>query len=374
MRIGIEASRANLHEKTGVEWYAFQVIEHLKKLIPSGYEVVLYAQEALKGPLADMPPHWHERRLAWPLHRGWTSVRLSWEIKRRPPHVVFVPASSLPLASRVACVTTVHDIGFIYAPELYASLERQVQKKSLMRAVRNAIRIIVPTQYTAEALVSWYPSVAGKLEIIPLGYDENIFFHSKNRHDRDVTLIAREINEPYFVALGRIEVKKNISGLITSFEQLIKQGYDAWLLLIGKPGYGYERIVSQIGQSPARGRIKIFGWMETFEVSRILQGARALVLPSWYEGFGLPVIEAFACGTPVIASSAGSLPEVVGDAGLLAAPDDHNEWAAAMYQLLFHEPLYRDLQKKGLERAARFRWETCAARTWQVLERVAQDA
>ncbi len=362
MLIGIDASRANNDQKTGVEWYAWQVIEELKKIIPAEHRVILYTREPLQGDLAKLPAPWQERVLSWLPRRLWTQLRLAWEMWQEPPDLLFVPAHVLPPVHPKKAVITIHDLGGLRFPGGFSLFERWYNQFSTRTALKKAT-VITISNFCKQEIRHLFPSAREeKIKVIYNGYDQSNYFYQPPP-------LTPNFKPATFITISRLEEKKNTLGLVQAFEIFLKNNpqSDHRLVLIGKPGYGFEQVARAIARSPYQERIVLSGWMETNEAAELMRQATALVFPSFYEGFGIPVLEAMASGVPVIASQTGALPEICGPAAILVNPNKPGEMAAAMKEVL--EPALRQqLIEAGLQRAAQFSWSKCASELWQFIE------
>lgn len=371
--IGIDASRANARLRTGTEWYAFQVIQELKKVIPGSFQVVLYSKEALRDGLEGLPPNWESRVLRWPPGKFWTQIRLSWEMWRRPPDVLFVPAHALPLLLPPLVATTVHDVAFMVRPGAYKLGERLYHRWSARHAAARAGLLLTVSEFSKAETVKYFGADPDKIAVTPLGYDRRLYQPVGDRPALEDALRRYNIKEPYFLFVGRLEDKKNLAGLLRSFA-VFSDRFDAGrgfrLVLVGKRGVGYERAWTGLG-ADVRRRVVETGYVCAEDSKYIYGGAAALVFPSWYEGFGLPLLEAFACGTPVIASRLASIPEVGGDAVRYVDPADPEDIAAAMDLVSRDEAARAALVAGGSRRVRGFSWEKTADLTWSALRRLA---
>ncbi len=367
MIIGIDASRANREQKTGIEWYSYYLIQELKKIpLAPGDKFILYTPFKLQGPLAEMPINWEERVLKWPPKYLWTQVRLAWEMLFHPPGLLFVPAHCLPLFSSVKKVVTVHDLGFKHFAKTYSLFQRIYYFFSHYWSLKMAQRIIVPSEFTKNDILKNFCSPRGKITVIPLGYTSKKNL-SSSQFVSDLVLGKYKIKKPFFLYVGRLEKKKNILGLIKAYQELKKSKKEIEvpdLVLGGKSGYGYAEIKKEISNSE---NIKEIGYIDSEDLSALYSSALALVFPSFYEGFGLPLLEAMANNCPVLASKAGSLPEVGGMAALYFDPSDPEDIKNVMLKIIKDKELRQNLIKKGNQRIQLFSWKKCAQSTKKVL-------
>ena len=369
MLIGVDASRANQEQKTGVEWYSYYLIQELKKIpLNPGDKFILYSRDKLKGDLAHLPNNWQSKVLSWPFKYIWTQIRLSWEMLINPPDVLFVPAHALPLFCRAKTVITIHDLGFKRFKQAYPFWQRIYACFVHWWANKKADQIIVPSNFTKKELRKLYQIKEEKIVIIPEGYDKNIFNLNKHQEKIDQIFKKYKIKKPYFLFIGRLEKKKNIENLLKAYSQVLDSRIKTsmpQLVLIGQPGFGYQEIQTQIKN--LNSYVCQIGYVQINELIHFYHGAEVFIFPSLYEGFGLPVLEAMACGCPVIASKAGSIPEVGGQAALYFSSEDIVDMVKIIKKIIGNKGLKIELRKKGLEQVKNFSWEKCAQETMTVL-------
>ena len=373
MLIGIDASRANKLLKTGVEWYSWHLIQEMKKLTLHDQQNswILYTNDILKGGLEQLPDPWYEVRASWPIKKGWTQIRLSWELWRHPVDVFFVPAHVLPRYIPKKSVVTVHDIGFHRHPELYRDRDRRYHEWSTKDIAKRADRIITVSKFSGMEIAQAYNIDPHKIAITYNGVDHTLYRPIKNQEEIEEALRRYNISQPFFVSIGRLEKKKNIVNLIKAFNLYKARhglGDPVKLVLIGGKGYGYEEIKKEIISSNAKKDILQLGYVPENDLPRILNGARALIHPSWYEGFGIPVVMAMASGCPVISSDSSSLPEIIGqEAGLFFPPDQIEPLANLMDRIINDTELVTKLKIAGIKQSSQYTWQNTAKNTLPVL-------
>jgi glycosyltransferase involved in cell wall biosynthesis len=367
---GIDASSANKHERTGVENYALHLIEAMKEHpLQEGERVFLYSPDVLNDLLDTYPQGWSSRVLRWPLRLGWMKIRMGWEMLRRAPDVLFVPSQGLPGIIPKKTVTMIHDVGFARAPKLYDNKTRKRLKSVHRRAIRKATRLLVPTVFTKQELMSAFKVPAEKIIVSPEAPDKKIY-KQLDRASIQPILQRHRLNTNFFLFVGRLDQKKNIVTLIKAFELFkTSRGYgDPFeLVLVGSPGFGYDWIKKHIDLSSHKAQIKVLGYRSDEEVSAFMNACTAFVFPSWYEGFGIPNLEAMACGAPLITSDIDPHREVCGDAALFVSPKEPQQWARAMTQITKEGTLRDELSKKGLAHVAEYDWSKTATITWELL-------
>ncbi|MDF1496856.1 MAG: glycosyltransferase family 1 protein [Patescibacteria group bacterium] len=372
MLIGIDASRANKTNKTGVEWYAWHVIQNLKELTKdSEHSWVLYSNEVLQNGLEKLPKNWYEVRAHWPVKKGWTQVRLSYELWCRPTDVFFVPAHVLPRVSSKKSVVTIHDVGFRRLPQLYKTRDRKFHEWSTKDIAKRAERVITVSEFSGREISETYGIDPSKIAITPNGIDHDRYRPISDHAEIEERLTRYRIPKPYFVTIGRLEAKKNITNLVKAFTLFKARrglGDPTKLVLIGNPGFGYEEIKKTIAESNAKQDILQLGYVPEADKPAILNGAQALIHPSWYEGFGIPPVEAMACGCPVLSSNAASLPEIIGkEAGIYFTPGELESMAHAMARIQDESGLASRLRTAGIAQAAKYTWRNTAELTLPVL-------
>lgn len=360
MRIGIDASRAFLKRRTGIEEYSYQVIRHLRDELHD-QTVILYVRKKIEirnSKLCvvvpeidfDVPSNWQVKGIWAP--RFWTQVGLSLEMFWQAPDVFFVPAHTVPIIHPRRTVVTVHGLEYEFSPESYGFWERLYMRWSIRYSVWTAQYVVAVSENTKRDLIQLYGVPAEKIPVIYEGVELPI----ANPWERMVG-----VKQPYFLFIGRLETRKNIYRMIEAFEVFKEHtGLSYQLVLAGKPGYGYEQIRYKMQDSRYKSEIREVGYVTEAEKWGLLKNAEAFLFPSLYEGFGLPVIEAQSVGIPVIAANTSSLPEVAGEGAVLVNPLDSGEITAAM-EMLIADPVKRaDIIEKATRNADRFSWAQCA--------------
>lgn len=369
MLIGIDASRVTAAERTGTENYSLYLIRALLRL-GQQHNFRLYFREP--PPAALFPPNAHVEWRVIPFPRLWTHLRLAWELLYHPVDVLFVPAHVLPLIHPRCAVVTVHDVGYRRYPQAHTRFSYWYLDWSTGFSARHARRILVDSQATQEDLVAYYGISRDKIVV---AYPAGIEGLAPIR-DPQTLQVARErygTGRCYFLYVGSLHPRKNLETLIAAFGRLIREralSPDVRLVLAGRPGWLYEGILAAANSPSLAGRVILPGYIPPEDLSALLSGALAFVYPSLYEGFGLPILEAMACDTPVICSRAAALPEVAGDAALLVDPHDVDALAFALRRMHDDPALREELIRRGRVRCQVFTWTNCARTVLEVLEEV----
>lgn len=373
MIIGIDASRANRSKKTGTEWYSYYLIKHLAK-IDRHNQYILYSDKSLESGLVELCqiyPNIKSKVLKWPIARFWTLGRLTWEMIVRPPDVLFVPAHVLPLLSRAKLVNTIHDVGFMALPKLYNRKAACYLRWSTSWALVRARRLIAISEFTKQEIQHYFRADQSKIEVIYNGYDHELYKPEDKTVDDNQGLKKYKINQPYLLYIGRLESKKNIIGLLNGFRLYCQNNPDSQLklVLVGKRSSDFSQVNNLLSDPILAERCFELGWTPEAVLPSLLRQAQAFVFPSWYEGFGLPIIQAMASGTPVLAAKAGSLPEIGGEAVLYFDPADALDLADRIKLIIEDNNLRQCLIKDGLKRAVDFSWAKTAQETLAILEK-----
>ncbi|TSC92933.1 MAG: Glycosyl transferase, group 1 [Candidatus Berkelbacteria bacterium Licking1014_7] len=370
MLIGIDASRAIKNQPTGTEYYCQEIIKALARIDRKNF-YILYAPEAPRNELKKLPDRFSWRIIPFP--RLWSQIRLSWELltTKTRPDVMFEPAHTVPLIHTAPMVVTIHDLGFKYYPELYTRFENFYHNFSAKFSTKHSAHIITVSNYSASDIQKNYPVKPSKISVVYHGIDEQIF-RLPNLREQKTNLIP-QIKKPYIFYIGRLEKKKNITNLVKAYALLRQEKkITHQLVLTGKPGFGYNQIQQEIDQlSPEISKDIIqTGYIRQNDYPILLKNADIFAFVSNFEGFGMPVIEAFACGVPVVCSNRTSLPEIAQNAAILINPKKPFEIAVAFSKIINKPALKSALISKGIKRASLFSWDTAARKTLNILEMI----
>ena len=361
MVIGIEAERANNPVKTGVEHYAKQLILHLAKIDPVN-SYILYLRTKPEEWLLKLPKNFSLKVMPFPIF--WTQMRLSFEMLLHPPDVLFIPASALPLLHPKKSVVVVHDLAWRYFPNSFTWFMKNFLEWSTGFASKRASSIIAVSQSTKRDLVKFFKINEAKVKVIYHGYEEDLNTPPAEQKQ------SVDLPENYILFLSTLQPRKNLEGLIDAFVFLKKENpaLPHKLVVVGKPGWKFENILKKIGEN--KEHVVYLNHVLDSERLRILAKAQVLVLPSFYEGFGMQILESFAASVPIALSNVSSLPEVAGDAAIYFDPHQKTEIKNAIKMLLTDKSLSESLKQKGQERLKFFSWEKCARQTLKLLTNI----
>ncbi len=374
MTIGINASSALKEKPTGVEEYTFQLIKHLT-MIPESAEhrFVLYLNSKLKSErlseIGDLPENFQLKYLSFPLF--WTQLRLAAEMLESKIDVLFIPVHILPLIHPAKSVVVIHGMEYEFYPKMYPFLHRQYLRSSTRYALKNAAKIIAVSENTKNDLVNLYGGNPDKISVVHHGVNKvsNITYPSFAK-----AAAGKQVSDTvnYVLYIGRLELKKNILGIIEAYNKFRTQNAQSRvrLILAGNAGFGFSKIEGAIKQSLFEKDIVLKDYVSEKEKYDLLQNAAVFLYPSFYEGFGMPVLEAQNSGLPVITSNVSSMPEIAGKGAILVDPSNPEQIAAAISKILNNESAKIGLIARGFENIKRFSWEKCAKETLRALTEI----
>jgi len=367
MRICLDLSPA-VHQHAGLGRYAQELLLALAVTDGQNEYVVFYNNPAAArvDPTLERFP-----KITTPLsYKPWRLSAMLAHFTRIPqdplfPGVDLFHATDhlLPYFRRIKSVFTLHDLIFLFHPETHKPLNRWFLTLMMPRFLRAADAVIAVSECTKRDAIRFYRIPEEKISVIYEGVNPR--FRPADPETIAAVRARYNLPEHFILYVGTIEPRKNLTALLEAFHHLLAT-HDLRLVIVGKKGWLYEGFFRRLRELGLGDRVIFTGYVPDEDLPAIYSAADLFVFPSLYEGFGLPVLEAMACGTPVICSNTSSLPEVAGDAAFLVDPTDVCSLAGAMEQALTDEHLRSELMAKGLERARWFTWEKAAAKTLEV--------
>jgi glycosyltransferase involved in cell wall biosynthesis len=364
MHVAIDA-RLLGYAPGGIAEYTRQLIAALARIGQPERLTVLQGRRAVPPFATGEGIAW--RRLLTPPHHPWEQWLLPLELLAVPCDLLHCPDFIPPFRRRCPAVITVHDLAFLRYPELL-TLESRRYYGQIARAVASADHIIAVSETTARDLVELLDVPRKWISVVPEAPGPQ-FRPVADAEERRRALQRYGLDRPYLLFVGTIEPRKNLGTLLKAF-RCLRSETEAVLVLAGRRGWLWQPVLDEIERLNLQDRVRLLDGVRAADLPALYSGASVFVFPSLYEGFGLPPLEAMACGTPVVCSSAGSLPEVVGDAALLVPPTDAEALAAAVRQVLTDPDLQNALRQRGVERSRLFSWERTAWATLAVYQRV----
>ncbi|MFH1061307.1 MAG: glycosyltransferase family 1 protein [Candidatus Omnitrophota bacterium] len=369
MNIAIDAFEANLNKKVGMGNYVNNLI-HALALIDSKNDYTLYVKNHSDSNDFIKKENFKYKQLSSPLIRSfWSQCRIPLELMFKNPDILHLPTGhKVPFNCPKHTVVTIHDLAFIKFPQYFESSVRWRCLRFTQHAIAKAQKIIAISESTKKDILEYYKVDAQKVEVIYHGVDAEF----KQIQDKPrIEAVCRKygINLPFVLFVGVLQPRKNISRLIRAFKQVLNSSsLDLQLVIAGNKGWMYADMFNTLKQAGIADQVVFTGYAPKPDVVCLLNAAKVFVLPSLYEGFGLPILEAMACGVPVIASNVSSMPEIVRDAGILVDPYKEPEIAQALLDIINNPRLANDLIAKGFKIARNFTWEKTARKTLMLYE------
>ena len=306
----------------------------------------------------------------------WEQVNLPFILKKSDVDIMHFPDYAMPVVFEgIPSIITVHDLSFRVYPETFSKGKLYTKLLLIKPSLKKARRIIADSHSTRKDLLEYYQVPENKIEVIPIGVNRQFFRPMAEEEVLEYCRLKNNLETGYILYVGTLEPRKNITALIKAFS-LLKQDYklSRKLVIAGGKGWLFEEIFRLVESLNLNQDVIFTGYVPDAELPLLYNGAGVFVYPSLYEGFGLPPLEAMACGTPVVTSSVSSVPEVVGDAGLMVEPLNVEALSEAIYRVLNDPQLAAELSAKGIERAQKFSWAETARKTLAVYEEVYADA
>lgn len=371
MRIAIQAADLDHARIDGTRVYILNLLKHFGSLAPED-DFLIYHEGAF-NPLLQPPEFPNYRFVSERSPFMWTQTRFAWELWHDRPDVLWMPMQALPVLRRkgLRTVITVHDLAFKLFPECFPAGDRRRLNLYSDYAIARADRIIAVSESTRNDILRFYPTVdPARIRVVYHGFDPSVFGLDIDKAGATEACSKYGLADSrYLIYVGAIQPRKNVVLLIRAFEKLkgSEGNGDLRLVLAGEPAWQSDGTVRAAKASAFAGDIVMTGRIGFDELSALMRDASVFVFPSRYEGFGIPVLEAFASGVPAVVADNSSLREVGGDACLYFDNDDAGELAKRIGAVLSDPVLANGLKAKGKERKTRFSWEKCAAETLEAI-------
>ncbi len=365
MHIGLNAhllsGRAG-YRSAGIHGYIYNTLAHLGAVVPESWRLTALAGTQTQAQFPNMALRHARFNTESPLRR------IFWEQVIQPGQLgefdlYHALAFVAPVWLTVPMVVTVYDLSFIHYPQVLSPTRRLYLRLFTRLTCQRARRVIAISESTARDVVTTLGIPAGKVDVAAPGYDPNVY----KPLNADIIAAFRQqknLPERFLFFMGTLEPRKNLVTLLEAYARL-PNSERIPLLLGGGKGWLYDEIFATIERHQLSDQVRWLGYLPAEELPLWYNSAEVFVLPSVFEGFGLPVLEAMACGTPVIVSNASSLPEVVGDAGLVVAPHDIEAWAAALQTAIRSAEWRARARQQGQHEVQRYSWQSTAQQTFR---------
>ena len=364
IKIGVD-TRLLSEPTTGIGRYLFEV---LSRMVLDGHEWYLYSHRPI------IIGNWSKKNIfvrnmnlrTRVLRMLWAQTILPYWANKDQIDIFWSPSHRIPryLSSQTSCVVTIHDLVWRYAGETMRPLSRWLDSKLMMEAAIKADMIIAVSNSTARDLIIEKKELAEKIVVISEGASSNLLISIGGEKQK-----IEESTFPYYLFVGTLEPRKNLKRLIEAISLLPKEVKNlAKLLIVGGNGWGGVNVQDLIRQFGVQENVIVLGYVDDVTLANLYLNALFLVMPSLYEGFGLPLVEAMAYGVPALTSNRSSMPEVVGDAGILVDPNDSESISAALSLLLTDHSLLKRLSDNAARRATQFDWNLSAKKTLDIFK------
>ncbi|MCE2853717.1 MAG: glycosyltransferase family 4 protein [Chloroflexaceae bacterium] len=357
--------------RAGVSHYVEALLHHLGQ-IDTHNRYTVYTTKGVDAAALGLPANFVVRPSRFPTINP--RVRIPWEqliapisLAREGADVYHGVLNVMPLCAGIPSVVTIHDLSAMLFPQTFRRINRMYTRWAINVSAKRAAHILTVSEYARQEIITHLNVPAERVTVTYDACDER--FRPSSPAELAAFRQRNGLPERFFFYLGTLEPRKNIPRLLDAYAKIAHE-VDAPLLIGGGKGWLYEPILAQAERLQLGDKLKFVGYIPQEDQHLWYGAATAFVFPSLYEGFGMPPLEAMACGTPVIVSNASSLPEVTGDAGLQVDPYDVDGWADAMRRVLTDRTLHADLAARGPRQAAKFSWVETAQRTLEVYQRV----
>lgn len=372
MRIAIDLRIAHA-QKTGIGVYANCLAKHLLAID----EANVYHDIILHDQIVDFPVD-HANLSFWLtrvsgkhrlLRELWEFIYLPWKLRTKRIDVYHGPNNVIPFWANCAMVVTIHDLNAFLFSDTNSKLSLWRWKPLIWLSAKKATLIITDSNSTKNDVISILNVSAERVRVVYLALDEKVLTYKRQE---DIVRKTREkyrLRDRFVLFVGALNPRKNLVRLLEAFDILSRQiAHDHQLVIAGKKGWLYDDIFRAVKRLNLEDKVVFTGYVEDRDLPALYSAASLTVYPSMYEGFGFPILESMACGTPVVAANVSSIPEVADEAAILVNPTDVAELARAMHLALTDANLRQSLIRKGLERVRNFSWQETAHKTLEVYQ------
>ncbi len=366
MIIGFESSALHGH-KSGVGYYTENLMSSVMKVAPE-HRYVLFSNRDI-GPIWEQLGSEEVHGRFFPVRQVWMQAVLPLSLRRVRPDVCHFTNYLAPMACDCPSVVTIHDMTVFITPRFHQFKKLVLDRTLIPKVARRADAIITVSNSARNDIVRYLKVPEKKVRVI-MNAVSPAFHPITDRARLDTVLARYGLYGPFVLYVGTIEPRKNLVRLIQAFAQLKKRGLPHKLVMVGQAGWHCAPIFAEAERLGLARDVIFTGYVPSEDLPALYSLAESMAFPSLYEGFGLPVLEALACGAPVVTSHSSSLTEVAGDAAMLIDPLNVDELAGALYRLHKDACLREELRRCGPARAALFTWDTAARASLEVYEHV----
>lgn len=359
MIIGIDGNEANVTERVGVNVYTYELLSYFQSVSNSKLRFVVYLK---KKPLADMPKS--NDYFIYRVIPGlflWSRISFPFYLSFNKPDVLFCPAHYTPPFVSIPIVVTIHDLSYEFFPNEFKKKDLYTLKKWTTYSVKKAVKIIAVSKNTQSDISKIYNMPQDKISVIYNGISSKVKKSSKK--------FAIDITKPFILYVGTLQPRKNIELLIKSFSKISKMDNYVKLVIAGKKGWLHDDIFASAIKYEVHDKVSFLGFVSDDTKSWLYKNASLFILPSLYEGFGLPLLEAMSYGCPVVSSQTSSLPEIGDNACYYFNPTSEKDMINAINTVLKDKKIRTKLIQNGYKRVKKFSWNKCAKETLKTIIR-----
>ncbi|MFA6183621.1 MAG: glycosyltransferase family 1 protein [Parcubacteria group bacterium] len=371
MKIAIQAADLDNKRIDGTRVYLLNVLKYLGKLSPKD-EFIIYHKNNFNSELIPaIFPNYNIKKLKF--FKLWTQTRFAFNIWKDKVDILWMPMHNIPLLKNknLKTIVTIHDLAFKQFPKTFP--KKDLFKLNLLTdlAIKKSDKLIAVSYSTKRDILKFYPEIKkDKIKVIYHGFDAELYQREFYQEIIDKTLESYKLRaKKYILYVGAIQPRKNLKTLVEAFEIFKKENKNnIKLVLAGGRAWSWQESMDSIEKSPERDNIILTGRIPFDDLSILQQNATIFIFPSLYEGFGIPVLEAFAAGTPVILARNSSLEEVGGEAAKYFDSLDSKELAQKINEVVNSSELQKEMIAKGKQQLKKFSWEKCAKETLEFIK------
>lgn len=362
MTIGLDGNEANVQNRVGSGQYSFQMLQEFSR--DNKHKFVVYLKE---NPNSDLPKESDsfQYKVFGP-KKLWTQFALPLKLTFGSKLDIFFSLGHYgPRFSKIPYAITIFDLSYLHFPKLFNKDDLFQLVNWSKYSIAKSRHIFAISESTKSDIIKNYKVDQSKITVTYMGYNQKLF-KPQSKSDIDLVKTKYKIEGDYIIFVGTLQPRKNIERLIEAFVGL--QSETLKLVIVGRKGWMYNQIFEKVKDLNIENKVIFTDFVPELDLPSLISGAKAYVLPSLWEGFGIPVIETQACGTPVVVSNTSSLPEIVGDSGVLVDPASTKSIKEGIEKILKNPTFASELSEKGLKNAQRFSWSKCAQQTLAILE------
>lgn len=380
MKIAFDAQLLMKGEKTGIGWCAENILLQMPKNKKNTYHLNCFTLGYTKEQYEKISKYtnidYKINKCTW-FHD--VAYRIIWSFFsvpyslffRQKVDITFFFNFVIPPGVKGKKITIIHDMAYKAYPETVRKKTKQMLDISLQKSCDRADKIITVSEFSKQEIIKYLNIDKDKIIVMPNGVNSDLYHPNYSSTDIENVKKKYKITKEYIFYLGTLEPRKNIDRLIQAYSELKNELEDLpVLVLAGRKGWMYDSIFETVINLGLEKDVIFTGYVESIDAPILLKGAEVFIFPSLYEGFGMPPLEAMACGTPVIVSNCSSLPEVVGDAGLYIDPNSINSIKVVLGKLINNKDIQTDLSYKGIERAKNYSWSKAGEIIQSVFEEI----